>query len=252
MRRIEIIFMWIVFVLSFSFLSVALPESELGKWWKHSEVVNALNLSNKQINQIEQDYLNHRAELADLMKTLNTLEDRLKSAMAVEPVDETGILQHAEAVADTRKKLEMARTKMMVSIRKRLVPGQWDILERMKVLSGTIVITSDKMDLSHTPGGRVVYEAADKKIEQPAVIYRPNPSYTAEAREAKTEGLVVLHAIVRKDGRVDSFKVLRGVGNGLDESAIRTISKEWKFKPGRLNGEPVDVRVMIEVSFRLY
>ena len=63
---------------------------------------------------------------------------------------------------------------------------------------------------------------------------------------------MVLQAIVRKDGSVYSFKVLRGIGYGLDESAIRTIASEWKFTPGRYNGKPADIKVKIEASFRNY
>lgn len=259
MNKMKIIPVCIFLMLSFTVLSVAVPEAELGKWWKNSEIVKGLNLSNAQIGQIEQDYLNHRAELADLMKTLNTLEDLLKSAMEAESVDETLILQHAEAVADARKNLEMARTRMMVSIRKRLSKEQWTKLKGMQVLSGTPVIVSgnsvimsDKIDLSNTAGGEKVYVAEDPDIKKPVVIYMPIPPYTEEAKEAKVEGLVILQVIVRKDGSVDALKVLRGVGYGLDESAIRTIAKEWKFKPGMLKEVPVDVLVTIEVSFRLY
>jgi TonB family protein len=78
------------------------------------------------------------------------------------------------------------------------------------------------------------------------------PPYTQEARDAKAEGIVVLEVIVRKDGRVDSLKVLRELGYGLDESATRTIREEWRFRPGTLNGKPVDVIANIEVSFRIY
>jgi TonB family protein len=61
-----------------------------------------------------------------------------------------------------------------------------------------------------------------------------------------------LETIVRKDGSVDQIKVVRGLGYGLDESAINTIKAEWKFQPGTLNGQPVDVIVHIETSFRLF
>jgi len=41
---------------------------------------------------------------------------------------------------------------------------------------------------------------------------------------------------------VDSFKVIRGLGYGLDESAINTIATKWRFRPGTLNGVPVTFR----------
>ena len=66
------------------------------------------------------------------------------------------------------------------------------------------------------------------------------------------EGIILLQAIVRKDGSIDSFKVLKGIGYGLDESAVNTIARDWKYEPGTRNGKPVDVRIVIETSFRLY
>jgi protein TonB len=89
-------------------------------------------------------------------------------------------------------------------------------------------------------------------VKAPIAIYQPLPAYTEEARKARAEGIVLIQAIIRRDGTVDSFKVLRGLGYGLDESAINTIATKWKFKPGTLNGTPVDVQANIEVSFRLY
>jgi periplasmic protein TonB len=89
-------------------------------------------------------------------------------------------------------------------------------------------------------------------VRAPIVIFQPLPAYTEEARKARAEGVVLIQAVIRKDGSVDSFKVLRGLGYGLDESAINTIATKWRFKPGTLNGTPVDVQANIEVSFRLY
>ncbi|HYK91241.1 MAG TPA: energy transducer TonB [Acidobacteriota bacterium] len=89
-------------------------------------------------------------------------------------------------------------------------------------------------------------------VKAPVAIYQPLPAYTEEARKARAEGIVLIQAIIRRDGSVDSFKVLRGLGYGLDESAINTIATKWRFKPGTLNGTPVDVQANIEVSFRLY
>ncbi len=89
-------------------------------------------------------------------------------------------------------------------------------------------------------------------VTNPIVLYKPLPHYTEEARKARAEGIVLIQAVVRKDGSVDSFKILRGLGYGLDESAIETIATKWRFKPGTRNGVPVDVWANIEVTFRLY
>lgn len=89
-------------------------------------------------------------------------------------------------------------------------------------------------------------------VTNPTPIFMPLPMYTEAARKARVEGIVMLQAVVRKNGTVDSFRVVRGLGYGLDESAINTIATKWRFKPGTLNGQPVDVLANIEVSFRLY
>lgn len=89
-------------------------------------------------------------------------------------------------------------------------------------------------------------------VKPPVPLYKPLPAYTEEARKARAEGIVLIQAVVRKDGSVDSFKILRGLGYGLDESAINTIATKWRFKPGTRNGMPVDVQANIEVTFRLY
>jgi protein TonB len=89
-------------------------------------------------------------------------------------------------------------------------------------------------------------------VHPPVALKQPLPMYTEDARKARVEGIVRIQAIVRQDGSVDSFRVLRGLGHGLDESAIHTIATEWRFRPGTSNGQPVDVQCEIEVSFRLY
>ncbi len=101
------------------------------------------------------------------------------------------------------------------------------------------------------PNGSGVY-VVGPGIEAPVVLLLPLPAYTAEARAARVEGTVLIQVIIRKNGTVDSFRVLRGLGYGLDESAINTIATKWRFRPGTLNGEPVDVQANIEVSFRLF
>lgn len=89
-------------------------------------------------------------------------------------------------------------------------------------------------------------------VKEPVALRQPLPPYTEEARKMRAEGIVLLQAIVRKDGSVDSFKVIRGLGYGLDESAIRTIASKWRFRPGTYKGKPVDVQIDIEVAFSIY
>lgn len=88
-------------------------------------------------------------------------------------------------------------------------------------------------------------------VTNPIVIVMTKPNYTDAAIRAKIQGNVLLQAIVRKDGNIDSFRILRGLGHGLDEAAIQEISTKWRFRPGTKDGRPVDVIAMIEVQFSL-
>lgn len=84
----------------------------------------------------------------------------------------------------------------------------------------------------------------------PVLIKEVKPEYTKQAKEAGIEGTVVLDAVVRKDGTVSDVKVTKSLDTkyGLDEQAI-TCVKQWRFKPGTKDGNPVDVRVGLEVYF---
>lgn len=87
-------------------------------------------------------------------------------------------------------------------------------------------------------------------VTPPTVIERVEPQYSEEARKARYQGSVVLEAVVRRDGTVDIIRVVRGLGFGLDENAMRAL-KLWRFRPGMRNGIPVDVSLNIEVNFNL-
>lgn len=88
-------------------------------------------------------------------------------------------------------------------------------------------------------------------VTMPQILVQTTPSYTDNAIRGKVQGVVILQAIIRKNGRVDSFKVLRGLGHGLEEKAIQEIASNWRFRPGTLTGKPVDVLATIEVQFNL-
>ncbi|PYQ50573.1 MAG: energy transducer TonB [Acidobacteria bacterium] len=87
-------------------------------------------------------------------------------------------------------------------------------------------------------------------VKAPVVIKRVEPTYPDTARKAKIAGVVIVEAIIDKDGNVDKAKVLKGLSMGLSEAAVDAVRK-WKFKPGTMNGEPVDVIFNLTVNFTL-
>lgn len=86
-------------------------------------------------------------------------------------------------------------------------------------------------------------------VSAPRLIEEVKPRYTSEALRSKIQGTVVLEAIVRSDGRASHIRVLRSLDRGgLDDEAVTAVAN-WRFEPGRLAGEPVDVLVTIMVDF---
>jgi TonB family protein len=114
-----------------------------------------------------------------------------------------------------------------------------------------IAAQQGKQEPSVADEPRVGPYVVGKGVNSPVALFDPLPFYTEEARAAGIEGIVLLQLVVRKDGTAGSFKVLHGLGYGLDQSAISTVANKWRFRPGTYNGVPADVQILIEVSFRL-
>ena len=73
----------------------------------------------------------------------------------------------------------------------------------------------------------------------PVPVAKADPKYPPELIKAHVKGEVVLYAIVRKDGSVDSIQIVRGLDPQLDHNAIEAL-EQWKFRPGTHAGVPTD------------
>ena len=82
------------------------------------------------------------------------------------------------------------------------------------------------------------------------VLSYPKPPYTAEARQLKIQGEVVLQVRFSADGQVHVIRVVRGLGHGLDQQAIRA-AEQTRFKPATRDGKPVDTTTLFHVDFQL-
>ncbi len=78
-----------------------------------------------------------------------------------------------------------------------------------------------------------------------------NVKYPQEAKDKEIDGRVFVSFVVEKDGSVSNVKVMRGIGGGCDEEAVRVISAMPKWKPGIKDGKPVRVSYMMPLTFKL-
>lgn len=77
-----------------------------------------------------------------------------------------------------------------------------------------------------------------------------NRRYPAEAYSSGIEGRVTCSFVVNCDGSVSNVSIVRGVEHSLNKEAMRIISKMPKWSPGKIEGNPVPVRVICAVPFR--
>jgi TonB family protein len=87
-------------------------------------------------------------------------------------------------------------------------------------------------------------------VSAPTLDERHEAVYSLEARAASLEGTVFVSVVVGTDGQAHNLTIFKGLGLGLDENALEAI-QQWRFKPGRKDGESVNVRATIEVNFHL-
>jgi len=87
--------------------------------------------------------------------------------------------------------------------------------------------------------------------EQMLKFIRDNTHYPAVARENGITGRVFINFVVDKDGKIKDVKVLRGIGAGCDEEAVRVVKSMPDWKAGKQNGRAVQVSFNLPVNFTL-
>ncbi|HXY24278.1 MAG TPA: energy transducer TonB [Candidatus Acidoferrum sp.] len=92
--------------------------------------------------------------------------------------------------------------------------------------------------------------SADSGTTPVDILDKPHPEYTAEGRNLKIEGDVVLDMVFLANGSIQVNKVISGLGHGLDEAAVKA-AQQIKFKPAKRDGQAVDFPARVRIEFRL-
>ena len=87
-------------------------------------------------------------------------------------------------------------------------------------------------------------------VKAPIAVKRVDPVYTEVARRSRTQGIVIIEAVIDRQGNVTEARVLKPLPFGLDAAALHAV-RQWKFQPGTLNGQPVPVYYNLTVNFRI-
>jgi len=119
--------------------------------------------------------------------------------------------------------------------------------------TGSWVLNFAELEESDAPAGNAVPAARWRKdavdLVGPVPLRKVDPKYPPTLVSAHVQGEVVLYAIIRKDGLVDSIQLVKGVDPELDRNAMEALAR-WKFQPAERNGESVELEAVVHVPFR--
>jgi protein TonB len=101
-------------------------------------------------------------------------------------------------------------------------------------------------ELRTNPSGPRITSA---DLSGPAPLRKVDPKYPPTLISERVEGEVVLYAVIRGDGSVDSIQLVHGIDEQLDANAMSALA-QWKFRPAARQGEPVELEAIVHIPFR--
>lgn len=158
------------------------------------------------------------------------------------------ILRDSTESTDVARGLHSVETKTFTSFESNasLPPEAF----RFLVPTGSMQDEGPKVSPDEPASTNGVY-AIGRRVSHPRLISKIEPAYTDEAHEARASGLILVSLTVAADGMPQNMKVVRGLGHGLDEKAIESVS-QWRFAPGMKDAVPVAVGPLtVAVNFQL-
>ncbi len=87
-------------------------------------------------------------------------------------------------------------------------------------------------------------------VKPPKLLHYVEPAFSPKSKEAYVEGTVKISTVVTVEGIATKLQVVSGLNAEEDRTAVEAL-KQWKFQPGTKNGQSVNVKVTVEVSFHL-
>lgn len=109
--------------------------------------------------------------------------------------------------------------------------------------------SADTAESKKKPESEKVYEPGGE-VKPPKLIHYVEPEFSTDSKEAFVEGIVKISTVVTVDGVPTTFHVVNGLNAEEDRTAVAAL-KQWRFRPGTKSGEPVNVKVTVEIAFHL-
>ena len=133
----------------------------------------------------------------------------------------------------------------------------WRLLATLSVLAILLLVNTNAMAQNKKAANDKVLEKAEVMPEFPGgeqammKFVADNVQYPQEARDKEISGRVLVSFVIEKDGSIADVKVVKGIGGGCDEEAVRVVKAMPKWKPGKDKGKPVRVSYTMPFTFKL-
>jgi protein TonB len=122
------------------------------------------------------------------------------------------------------------------------------------VIEKTIETTELEIEEEESEEVFIIVEDAPAPIGGMSAFYEyvnSNIKYPRQALTMDIEGKVFVQFVVDKEGKLTDIEVIRGIGGGCDEEAIRIIKNAPQWKAGKQRGKPVKVKMVLPITFRI-
>ena len=176
-----------------------------------------------------------------------------QSTRAPQPIQAIGIF-HTQSLE--RRIMQLTQSQIRITVTRRLLTVA--ACAALAVTTGASAVALH-VDAASTPGSQPKQIKSDNTAGNSASvpagvmaanrISGENPKYPAMAKKAKIQGEVVLHAVISKQGNIESLHVVSGPAM-LRNSALDAV-RTWRYKPYIQNGHPVAVDTIINVLYSL-
>jgi TonB family protein len=102
----------------------------------------------------------------------------------------------------------------------------------------------------HTEAESIHHGQPAAELSGPVPLQKVDPKYPPTLISERVSGEVILYAVIRRDGSVDSVQLVRGIDEQLDANAMSAL-RQWKFRPAAKQGSPVELEAIVHIPFRL-
>ena len=174
-------------------------------------------------------------------------------------IDQNKVISEYRAANQIIQLVELAGSEITnpeILIFNEALKSQVKVLSQSNPGVSPIAVTSSS-NSSGTAGREAVYDVVETLpipsggMEGWSSYLSANLGYPTTARRKGIEGIVLVAFIVNTDGTVSDFELLRGIGGGCDEEAIRIVKNSPKWTPGMQDGKAVRTRMRLPINFEL-